>query len=821
MANDRFTEVAGAIAESAPLQTPASRAAEGARGSPFRSAGVASESQFGTADVPRGQALDPAAEQREAWTERDTGRFDIDTGGGVGEESMFVAREPVHVAVDGNGRAGGSSSRGRGGDVAEGKIRKHHHHGSLAASSSSSYSSSSASSSSSSTIGSVDGTTHRTAPTPPLADATTGQPKRKSRKKPRGGAGGGRSTESWREDQEEVVLLPTLDEARRAFEAQQEQQQQEQKSMLVISDENAASPQNNVLPGSSASPRGEREEGEVVRPLKHSSSTGAAVAAAPATTAAETPPDPVELGVSFVGDVAEPSPENFLPSREAGSADYVSFKDEATSPPPPQPACPPPVAAADGRERSTRCNEAEASATETTEEALPGELEVEGGFRGVPLAPASPGRRAAHTHAHGSGGGGAGGTVRPAGVAAAAGGAMGGDDEQPPHARFDIFDGGVGLEGTTAVAPSPAEGLPQDLVELVDFTTFGSSNVIRGDRRDRTGGGTGSGSSSGGGPFTLSHSVVVGPASAYAQALHMALAFVVVVLVAFAKSGDGAIASYGGAARGCNGCDHGSARRPGGGGKQRRRSASGIGCSSVKSSPFVRRLRAAWSKLWHLVEDDLATRWRAAGEALASVRQAWAALWVPRPHAEAEVLAEALASPPRYSGADEDRRRRAAGGRAGGRSERRRRGSRHSSRGGGALGPAESPDEKGCLRRPVGLNCLNFLSLCGYRPLARAGGGRGSRSPKFLLLLDLDETLVHCSPHLMDPARRQSGGGAVRPDLKLEMRGGAPSDRPASMYAWKRPHLDVFLGVVSRWYELAVFTSSRQSFAEVREVVVS
>ncbi|CAN0351102.1 unnamed protein product, partial [Hapterophycus canaliculatus] len=250
----------------------------------------------------------------------------------------------------------------------------------------------------------------------------------------------------------------------------------------------------------------------------------------------------------------------------------------------------------------------------------------------------------------------------------------------------------------------------------------------------------------------------------------------------------------------------------------------------------VRHLRAAWSKLWHLVEDDLASRWRTAGRALTSLRQAWSALWVLPPHPEADILAEALASSRGYSQGTADRHPRSAGGgsggaigssvgsiggsRGGGGSEHRRRRSRRASNGRGSgrrLGAADgSPGEKGLnVGRPVGLNCLNFLSLCGYRP----GGGSGSRRPKFLLLLDLDETLVHCSPHLMEPARRRSGGGGkgarLRPDLKLEMRGRAPSDnRPSCMYAWKRPHLDVFLDVVSRWYEVAVFTSGRQSFAE-------
>lgn len=241
----------------------------------------------------------------------------------------------------------------------------------------------------------------------------------------------------------------------------------------------------------------------------------------------------------------------------------------------------------------------------------------------------------------------------------------------------------------------------------------------------------------------------------------------------------------------------------------------------MSSSPAVRRLRAAWSKLWHVVEDDLATRWEAASRALASLREAWAALWVPPPHAEADVLAEALASPPRYSRGDAG----SAGAGSGSMTTRRR--SERGARAGALLHrEADSPSEKAPGRRPVGLNCLNLLRLCGHRTLVGAGGGgrRGSsRSPKFLLVLDLDETLVHCSPRPMETARRRgsrggagSTGRALRPDLTVEMRGGAPSDRPACMNAWKRPHLDVFLAVVSRWYEVAVFTSGRQCYAEVR-----
>ena len=418
---------------------------------------------------------------------------------------------------------------------------------------------------------------------------------------------------------------------------------------------------------------------------------------------------------------------------------------------------------------------------------------------------------------------------RYASVVGAIGGAMGGEDGSvalgvPLRAKLDAVDG--------TVAARPDIGRPH-FGELADILPLaGKDSIGGGVSAGRVDGGIGCGGG-GGDDFMLARAMA-GPVSVYSQALHVALAFVVLILVAFAKSEGGAVMSSS-ANDGAGAYGRLSARRSvgGGGKKQRRRSGKGVGIPLVQRSPLLRRLRAIWSKLWHRVEDNLATRWRAAGHALASLRKAWAALWVPRPHAEADVLAEALASSSRCSREDEERLRRATGVGAGGSgigstrrssgaggSERRgrrdgktdRRSSRSRPRSG--AGAADS-DGGGYLRRPMGLNCVSFLSLWGYRHTTGSGGGGGSRSPKFLLVLDLDETLVHCSPCLLEPRRR-----SLMPDLKLEMRGGAPSDRPACMYAWKRPHLDVFLGVVSRWYEVALFTSARQCFAEVRVLVV-
>lgn len=74
------------------------------------------------------------------------------------------------------------------------------------------------------------------------------------------------------------------------------------------------------------------------------------------------------------------------------------------------------------------------------------------------------------------------------------------------------------------------------------------------------------------------------------------------------------------------------------------------------------------------------------------------------------------------------------------------------------------------------------------------------RSPNLSLVLDLDETLVHCSIEPIDDA-----------DLRF------PVDFNGEIYqvyARKRPYLDHFLEVCSRRYEVTVFTASQKVYAE-------
>lgn len=407
---------------------------------------------------------------------------------------------------------------------------------------------------------------------------------------------------------------------------------------------------------------------------------------------------------------------------------------------------------------------------------------------------------------------------------------------------FAFADGGLEVGGSTAAAET---GNSPDIDRVLAGGCGGRGrHIVSGSSSGATGGGCNT--------FSLNQDTMTGPASASSQVLHVVLAFAVFSLVAFHKAGEGvssrshlSAGSAGGrqgfgvgsrpasgkrSSKGSGsgtGSSHRNSTRPSSDTLKRRRSGSDVGFS-VKPSPLARRLRAAWSRLWYAAEKDLATRWHAAGQALAALRKAWAALWVPPPHAEADVLAEALASSPRFSYGG-DHGHRSVAGEGGGMSDRRRQRSRNVGRsrrgmGGGSVSSPTSTqearisrDKSAIVRRKLG---LNYLNLWGFRPLAGPGGSRGSRSPKFLLVLDLDETLVHCSPHPLDSASRRlrnSGSGTIHPDLKVEMRGGAPSDRPECIYTWKRPHLDVFLDVVSRWYEIAVFTSGRQCYAEVRE----
>jgi len=75
-----------------------------------------------------------------------------------------------------------------------------------------------------------------------------------------------------------------------------------------------------------------------------------------------------------------------------------------------------------------------------------------------------------------------------------------------------------------------------------------------------------------------------------------------------------------------------------------------------------------------------------------------------------------------------------------------------------------------------------------------------------VLVLDLDETLIH-SHH--DGVLRQTVKPGTPPDFILKV----TIDRhPVRFFVHKRPHVDFFLNIVSKWYELVVFTASMEIY---------
>jgi len=93
-------------------------------------------------------------------------------------------------------------------------------------------------------------------------------------------------------------------------------------------------------------------------------------------------------------------------------------------------------------------------------------------------------------------------------------------------------------------------------------------------------------------------------------------------------------------------------------------------------------------------------------------------------------------------------------------------------------------------------------------PLSAPSRNRLLQLKKKILVLDLDETLIHS---------RHDSGGLLRPQVKSDV----PPDfilqvtidkHPVKFFVHKRPHVDYFLSVVSQWYDLVVFTASMEIY---------
>jgi len=91
-------------------------------------------------------------------------------------------------------------------------------------------------------------------------------------------------------------------------------------------------------------------------------------------------------------------------------------------------------------------------------------------------------------------------------------------------------------------------------------------------------------------------------------------------------------------------------------------------------------------------------------------------------------------------------------------------------------------------------------------PLSPISRHRLSLVKRKILVLDLDETLIH-SHH--SGISRQMVKPGTPPDFVIKV---VIEKHPVSFYVHKRPHVDYFLDIVSEWYDLVVFTASMEIY---------
>lgn len=91
-------------------------------------------------------------------------------------------------------------------------------------------------------------------------------------------------------------------------------------------------------------------------------------------------------------------------------------------------------------------------------------------------------------------------------------------------------------------------------------------------------------------------------------------------------------------------------------------------------------------------------------------------------------------------------------------------------------------------------------------PLSPITRQRLGQVKKKILVLDLDETLIH-SRH--DGVLNRMTKPNTTPDFVLKV---VIDKHPVRFFVHKRPHVDYFLEVVSHWYELVIYTASMEIY---------
>lgn len=94
---------------------------------------------------------------------------------------------------------------------------------------------------------------------------------------------------------------------------------------------------------------------------------------------------------------------------------------------------------------------------------------------------------------------------------------------------------------------------------------------------------------------------------------------------------------------------------------------------------------------------------------------------------------------------------------------------------------------------------IKYLQMIGKPPLFGKPKLPRKKTDKKTLILDLDETLVHCSTDPMD-----------NPDQTFTVKF---NEVFYHVYAKCRPHLQEFIETVSQWYEIIIFTASQEVYA--------
>lgn len=96
-------------------------------------------------------------------------------------------------------------------------------------------------------------------------------------------------------------------------------------------------------------------------------------------------------------------------------------------------------------------------------------------------------------------------------------------------------------------------------------------------------------------------------------------------------------------------------------------------------------------------------------------------------------------------------------------------------------------------------------------PLTPISGHRLSLVKKKILVLDLDETLIHSSP-LNAAYSSEKKPPTLDPDFELQV---IIEKHLVKFHVFKRPHVDKFLEIVSQWYNVVIFTAGIDAYGEI------